>query len=277
MALFANKISKLPPDIRKLIKFFSKQLSSFLGKNLVGLYLHGSIAFPDYEPKTGDIDFYAVVKQPLTTPEIGMLDLIHRTVSRMFDSGSRLDGFYIPLSKTHVLREPKDLIYAAHGTIHRGGVDDAWALHREHFYRSAYIRLLGPKLTRIFPEPEWQSTHDALFRQIIYARSILDKDPWWSVLNMCRIVYSLKTGNFAVSKLAAAKWALTHLLKRAEWQPLIRAAIRAYHQTATPRDEKLLRSKARKFQAFATIQALAYSDVHDNRVRKMKKNARRAR
>ena len=99
MGPFANRITKLPPKVRELVEEFRDELSTVLGKNLVGAYLHGSIAFPEYEPHAGDIDFHVVIRRPLAGEEIRRLDHLHRALSARFEFGKRLDGFYIPLAK----------------------------------------------------------------------------------------------------------------------------------------------------------------------------------
>lgn len=38
---------------------------TILGNNLVGIYLHGSIAFDCYHPETSDIDFIVVIQRKI--------------------------------------------------------------------------------------------------------------------------------------------------------------------------------------------------------------------
>ena len=126
-----------------------------LGSNLAGAYLHGSVAFPEFEPRAGDIDFYVVVRRSLNAREIKGLDHLHRALAARFEFGSKLDGFYIPTVLAGRRESPKNLVYGAHGRLHRGASDDAWAIHREHFTHSAYIRLYGPRASRIFSRANW--------------------------------------------------------------------------------------------------------------------------
>jgi streptomycin 3"-adenylyltransferase len=237
-----------------------------LGDNLVGAYLHGSIGFPEYDPEAGDIDFYVVVHRSPNRSEIRSLDRLHRSLAAMFQFGRRLDGFYISNAAARKRENPKELIYGSHGRIHRGGSDDAWALHREHFARSAYIRLYGPKASRIFPRAKWPEIRSALYRQLIYARKIIVSDPWWSVLNLCRLVYSFKGGRIAVSKIGAANWALKSLPSR--WKLLIRSAVKTYKGIADRRDSAILRRDARKFLGFASVRVMAFDIASKSRRQK---------
>jgi hypothetical protein len=231
-------------------------LLTSLGSNLAGAYLHGSVAFPEFEPRPGDIDFYVVVRRSLNRREIKGLDRLHRALATNFEFGSKLDGFYIPYVSARKRESPKNLVYGAHGKIHRGGSDDAWAIHREHFAHSAYIRLYGPGASRIFSRANWPEIRGALYRQLAYARKIIDNDPWWSVLNLCRLVYDFKIGSIVASKLGAARWALKRLPSR--WKPVIKSAIKTYKGIADRKDRTILKRDARKFLGFASIRVIAF-------------------
>jgi len=237
-----------------------------LSENFVGAYLYGSIAFPEYNPEAGDIDFYVVVHRSINGSEIRSLDRLHRSLAAKFRFGRKLDGFYISTSAARRRENPEDLVYGAHGKIHRGGLYDAWALHREHFARSAYIQLYGPKASRIFPRAKWPEIRSALYRQLVDARRSIDKDPWWSVLNLCRLVYNFKRGRTAVSEVAAANWALKRLPSR--WKPLIRSAVKTSKGVADRRDNTILRRDAREFLGFASVRVIAFDIASDSRRQK---------
>jgi len=246
-----------------LAEKFREGLLTSLGGNLVGAYLHGSIAFPEYNPKAGDIDFYVVVRRSLNRREIESLNRLHRSLAAKYGFGNKLDGFYIPYATARRRENPRNLVYGAHGRIHRGGSDDAWPLHREHFARWAYLRLFGPGASRIFPRAYWSEIRTALYRQLVYARKIIDSDPWWSVLNLCRLVYNFEKGGIAVSKLGAAKWALKRLPSR--WKPVIRSAVRTYKGVADRRDRTILVGGARKFLGFASVRVIAFDIAWNSR------------
>lgn len=57
----AEKIAGIQPLQECLLKT--------LGENLIGIYLHGSLAFGCFHPLKSDIDVLAVVERPLTQPE----------------------------------------------------------------------------------------------------------------------------------------------------------------------------------------------------------------
>jgi hypothetical protein len=232
----------------------------------MGAYWHGSVAFPEFEPEPGDIDFYVVSRRSLNTSEIKSLDRLHRSLAVRFRFGSKLDGFYIPYTLARKRGNPRKLVYGAHGRVHRGGSDNAWALHREHFARSAYIRLYGPRASRIFSRANWSEIRSSLYRQLVYARKIIASDSWWSVLNLCRLVYDFKTGGIVVSKLGAARWALKRLPSR--WKPVIKSAIKTYKGIGDRKDRTILKRDARKFLGFASIRVIAFDIASNSRRQK---------
>jgi hypothetical protein len=183
-----------------------------------------------------------------------------------FEFGIKLDGFYIPYATARMHENPRNLVYGAHGRIHRGGSDDAWALHREHFARSTYIRIYGPTASRIFSRPNWTEIRSALYRQLVYVRKIIDTDPWRSVLNLCRLIYDFKRGGIVVSKVGAARWALKRLPSR--WKPVIKSAIKTYKGTADRKDRTILKRDARKFLGFASIRVIAFDIASNSRRQK---------
>ena len=95
----ASQLTYVASDIRQLTASFRTDLISTLGQNLIAIYLLGSIAFPRFEPRSGDIDFYVLLRRPLTLAEKKTLDTIHRKLSHRLRFGKALDGFYIPLTK----------------------------------------------------------------------------------------------------------------------------------------------------------------------------------
>ena len=52
------------PQIARLLHEIRRTHTEILGENLVGLYLHGSIAFGCFNPQKSDVDYIAAVREP---------------------------------------------------------------------------------------------------------------------------------------------------------------------------------------------------------------------
>ena len=55
-----------PDDVRNLVNHVLEDYRAILADNLVGFYLHGSLAMGCFNPELSDIDFLAVVSRPMT-------------------------------------------------------------------------------------------------------------------------------------------------------------------------------------------------------------------
>jgi hypothetical protein len=223
---YAESMSKRAPrPLRPLLHAFSQALRGKMGRELFGLYVFGSAAFPGFVPRSGDIDFIAVTRGALSGKRREQVDRIHRELARSFRHGALLDGFYVPLGKARGRRIPDRLAFAAHGRLGTGGRDAAWALHREHLRAGACLVLHGPAPDRVFPPATRREIANALKREREYVRKVLHRYPAYAVLNLCRLEYSRQRGDVVLSKVEAGRWAQRHLKA---WRPLVEAALRTY-------------------------------------------------
>ena len=68
----------ISPRIEDLINGFIEQSKEILRENIVGVYLHGSLAMGCFNPKRSDTDLIIVVNEPLIKSSIlGDIILIH--------------------------------------------------------------------------------------------------------------------------------------------------------------------------------------------------------
>jgi predicted nucleotidyltransferase len=233
-----------PRCIRPLLAAFSEALKETFGRELVGLYVFGSAAFPGFVPGSGDIDFIAVTRRFPAKKQRERLAGIHRELAESFRHGALLDGFYIPLHKARRRRIPDRLAFGAHGRLGAGGRDASWALHREHLRAGACLVLHGASPRRLLPPATRREIQSALRREREDVRTVLHEHPAYAVLNLCRLEYSERRGKVVLSKLQAGRWALSHL---GAWRPLVEAALRTYRGRPEAGDPRKLRSEALDF------------------------------
>jgi hypothetical protein len=235
-------------SVRQLVTSFREDLVSVLGRKLIAIYLFGSIAFPGFEPRSGDIDFYVLFRHPLTPAEKRRLQTIHHRLSLRYRFGKALDGFYIPLTKARRMTAPTHLDYASNGTLRSGGRDNAWALHRQHLRKEACLILYGPKPKRIVQSASWHEIQRDLNTEFSYAKRVMHKHPSYAILNLCRLIYSHEKKQVVISKIQAAKWAEQNL--PIQWKTLIRTALKVYQRKKS--DQRTLRRNCDSFLEFAS-------------------------
>jgi hypothetical protein len=215
-----------------------------LGGKLYGLYLYGALAFPE-GGATGDVDFHAILRQPPDEREKSALKDLHATLARDYPPlGGELDGYYILLEDARRTSPPPHLLLP-------NVVDNSWALHRAHIRAGRCIVLHGPDPQQIYPPASWPELESALQGELDYVQQHLADYPAYCVLNLCRLMYSFKTGDVVVSKRASAAWAGAAF---PEWRALIDAAIKTYDHQAARQDSDLLTSEVSRFFDFACQQ-----------------------
>ncbi len=228
------------PEINVVLDQVLSGAREALGTGLAGMYLYGSLAGGDFNPRSSDIDFLVVTEGELADRVIAALKEMH---DRIAAGGgpwtARLEGAYIPRA---ALRR-YDPARARHPTL---GVDGGlrveqhhsdWIIQR-HVAREQGVVVAGPP-----PSTMIDSVSPGELQRAVVA--VLDE--WWShklddtawldsgeyqafaILTMCRALYTLHHGAI-VSKTVAARWARTALGSR--WEALIE------HASAWQRDAR---------------------------------------
>lgn len=230
------------PEVNVVLHELLASVQSILGNHFIGMYLYGSLASGDFD-RDSDVDYLVVTDNELSDELFSALHEMHTSIA-MIDSwcATQLEGSYVPQG---ALRR-YDPVHALHLHIDRGRgeqlkvmqIDNAalsrawwggWVLLRQ-VVREKGITLAGPApqtlIDPISPDDLRQAAL-AIFHG--WTKQILD-DPAeitsrgyqsYTVLTLCRILYTLEHGTL-VSKPVAAKWAQEMLDPR--WRPLIERA-----------------------------------------------------
>jgi hypothetical protein len=220
------------PGINAILNFLLPDVQAILGNQFTGMYLHGSLAYGDFNPETSDIDFLVVTQAALPVRTFTALKALH---ARLFQSrlawSQKLEGAYLPnqLLRRHI---------PAHAPIPWLGVDGHFALEtlgsdwiiQRWILREKGLVVSGPPLAGLIDPVSPQALRQAV-------RGSLRE--WWSppfpsperfqssayqayaILTMCRSLYVLEHGHLA-SKPEAARWAMQSL--GAPWRALISSA-----------------------------------------------------
>jgi hypothetical protein len=231
----------LPAEIQDLCQAFLAGLDQTLGLKLLGVYLYGAMTFPD-AGLLSDLDFHVILHASLESQEKSRIQALHAALAQDFPPlGAELDGYYILLEDARRATPPPDQL--------REDLQDlSWALECAHIRRGHCFVLQGPDPLQIYPEVSWPALELALAEELAFVERNLQRYPAFSVLNLCRLVYSYRTQDVVVSKRFSAHWAGKEF---PGWVPLIEAAKNTYDRKATTVDELLLNSQVVQFYAFA--------------------------
>ena len=208
-----------PTPIRESVNNILDNWQDVLGDNLVGFYLHGSLAMECFNPLVSDVDLLAVVQNKTTIEQKkAIINYILENHNRFPVKG---------LEMTIVLEEHvQNFIYPTPFELHfsndwyqryRDGEVDYSIQNTDedltaHFtiIKSRGICLYGKPVNELFPDiPRKFYARSLLYdARWIYERTEID--PLYTILNLCRILAFFRTEK-VMSKKEGGEWALSNL------------------------------------------------------------------
>jgi hypothetical protein len=206
----------------------------------VGLYLYGSLAIGDFDPKNSDIDILVLTRDEIPDDEFDALRGMHTRFNKSGSTWSnKIEAAYIPLL---ALKEPAppSALYPQieRGTdLIRSPLEIGWAFQRHTLWEHG-VTVSGPAIRSLVNPVDQEEMRRSAAAIIGGWQEQSRNDPSWVawahqrgsqvflVLTLCRIRYSLETGHVA-SKPAAARWVEAACGPR--WSPLIERALVSPH------------------------------------------------
>ncbi len=222
------------PDINAVLHEVLARVQTILGLQVVGMYLHGSLASGHFDPQRSDIDFLVVTTDELSDESLAALAAMHAEIAMGASPWARrLEGSFLP---RHALRR-YDAARARHPSVGVGQPFRVRHHHNDWVIQRYLIREQGIALASPHPRTLIDPVGPDDLRQAV--RAILREwwlpklqDPAWvndreyqafTVLRMCRALHTLHEGTVA-PKPVAADWAQGALGER--WVGLIQRALR---------------------------------------------------
>jgi len=201
-----------------LLKRITSEYTKILAKKLVGIYLHGSLAFGCYNRAVSDIDFLVVVNSPLTQAEkealiTVLLSLDSCAPKKGFEMSVILDSVCSPFIyptpyelhfsnayRAEFSRSLSETCAAMHGT------DRDLAAHIT-VINSVGITLCGKDAREVFTEVPREYFLDSIRADIADAAVEIQTSPVYCALNLCRVL-AFTEENLILSKRDGGLWAL---------------------------------------------------------------------
>jgi hypothetical protein len=230
------------PEVKIILDKVLSEAQSILGEHFIGMYLYGSLATGGFD-RDSDVDYVVVTDEEVSENQFAAFQDMHTRIKTMnVWCADQLEGSYIPREAlnrydpqralfVHIDRGPDEQLHRMHLDDERisrawwGG----WVILRSNLLEHG-ITLAGPApqtiVDPVLPDDLRQS---ALLVLHGWAADILN-DPAkinsrgyqsYTVLTLCRILYTLHTGA-VTSKPEAMRWVKAHLDEK--WMPLIERA-----------------------------------------------------
>ena len=246
---------RLPIEAAALLDDITANLPILLGRNLIGIYLHGSITNSSFNPNRSDIDCIVVTLSRLNEAQFRKLDAWLHAMTTSNSWTTRLQMSF--LVKAQLLKysdpsnAPNSCLYQF-GKLQRCGSDGNPIIWLDHL-RSGKT-LVGPPAESFLPRITEEMLTAALTRELGYLREELEnpKSKWrdltmyraYATLTICRILYTQAKGT-VVSKPMATRWVIRTFPKCSS--EIIEKAL-SYNETG--RDVQISLRSLRRFLEF---------------------------
>ncbi len=222
--------------VQALLEVIARKIQSILGDNLVGVYIHGSLAFGCFTWDQSDVDFLVVAQEDLP------LDHKTRLISALLElapacppKGLEMSvvlrrhvnpfvhpaPFVLHFSNAHLAACRADLM----GYCRRmNGVDPDLAAHVTVLRHAGYA-LVGEPVDAVFGQAPWPDYLDSILADVEDAEEAILRHPVYTVLNLCRVLAALRDG-LVLSKEEGGRWGLSALPSR--YAAVLSAALADY-------------------------------------------------
>jgi predicted nucleotidyltransferase len=208
-----------PAHVTHLLDEIVDSMKRLLGTNLVGMYLHGSLAMGSFNPDLSDIDFLVVTETKLSLEtRRSLANTLMELTAHAPAKGLEMSVLTVDALRNFKYPTP----YEFHSSIvwleryQKGEVDftdndkvDADLAAHLTVTKARGVTLYGEPLETVFPDIPPRHYTESILED---ARSILEdmnSEPVYNVLNLCRVRAFLEDGKIA-SKKEGGEWALSH-------------------------------------------------------------------
>ena len=223
-------------NYNNLLEAISKQYNSILGENLVGIYIHGSIAFGCFNFDRSDIDFIAVVNEPVSNQvKLQLLKVLEALQGHAPKKGFEMSVVLRKHCKNFIYPTPYELHFS--NDLREEYLNDPLPLCdisiktdydlAAHFtvINNAGIVLSGQPIGEVFGDVPKNAYLDSILRDIKNGAEDVVDNPMYVILSLCR-VYSYVKDGLILSKENGGRWALGNLPRR--WHGVIEMMLNNY-------------------------------------------------
>ena len=226
-------------DADKIVQYIKEKYQEILKENLVGIYLHGSLAADCFHWETSDIDFLvAVNEEPAVEKKIALVEVLYALKKDAPPAGFEMSVMLAADCKQPQPPMPYVLHYSNRWTeeyekdprgycekMHGNDPDLTTHILSLHAYGET---VLGPGVNRVFGSIKKEDAMEAIRADLSDAAENLDKNPVYVVLTLCRALAYFRE-NLVLTKKTGGEWALKNMHHR--YQGVIQAALNAYNES----------------------------------------------
>lgn len=220
-----------------LVKNLRQVVTDVFGGNLVGVYIHGSLALGSYNPHVSDLDYVIVVSR--APSKSTKLRLMRATFDKLIPYAPQkglefhvltqnelkrgrhpfyFELHYSPMHKREYIDDPEGYVAVMHG------LDPDLAVHLAVIWQSGIV-VTGRPIRSVFSEISSVDYFDSALRDVSDAATEIMGNPVYTILNLCRLVGYMSDG-IILSKADGGCWAIGHT--DSMYNPIIKWALAEY-------------------------------------------------
>jgi streptomycin 3"-adenylyltransferase len=219
-----------------VIDNFSSMSQAMIGENLIGIYLHGSMAMGCFNPNKSDIDLLVVIDDNLS--DMQKMEFMKQVVRLNEEAPAK--GLELSIVKREycnpvVYPTPFELHFSPmhlqwfrdnpqHYVEHMKGEDKDLVAHFTIIHRYGSV-LYGEAIETVFGEVPQKDYMDSIWYDVESAREDIINEPVSVTLNLCRVLAFVKE-DLCLSKQQGGEWGILHI--DVKYRELISQAISCY-------------------------------------------------
>lgn len=221
---------------KDILQSIKASYQNILKHKLVGIYVHGSIAFGCFNWDKSDIDFLVVINDKLSQEEkealiSEILTLDKECPVKGIEMSVILDSVCRPFSyptpyELHFSNSHKEKCKANLHTYCKdmNGLDKDLAAHITVINKVGIV-LCGEEIINVFATVHKEDYIDSIYYDIENAKDEIKENPMYFVLNLCRVLAYLEN-DIVLSKMQGGEWGIENLPSK--YSGLIGNAIEMY-------------------------------------------------
>jgi len=230
-----------------LLKNISEHYFNILTNNLVGIYVHGSIAFDCFNFEKSDIDFIVVVNHEITEEtKLRLLKVLEDLRSKAPQKGFEMSVVLKKYCLDFEYPTPYELHFS-NGWLKRYLENSLILCDNNHkadkdlaahftIIKQVGIVLCGVPVASIFGEVKKEYYVDSIKNDIKDAKLEILDNPIYIILNLCRVLAYLKD-SLILSKAKGGEWGIHNLHQ--QYLDIIEKALYCYtHETTMTFNEE---------------------------------------
>lgn len=223
-------------NYNEILEKIAFEYQGILRDNLVGIYVHGSIAFRCFNPLKSDIDFIVVVDKPPTIEEkVALIETLLDLSADVPPKGFEMSLVLSSVCKNFIYPTPFELHYSiAHlqrckddlreYCTSMNGIDMDLAAHFTVIKHVGYT-LVGKQVSEVFGEVPKEDYLDSIKADVENSKAEVSDNSVYIILNLCRVL-AYKNNGLVLSKEQGGLWGIDNLPK--QYTALVLKALNNY-------------------------------------------------